>query len=116
MKSKELLKIREKVISVLGKLAKELDAEIYLFGSYAEGTYTLDSDVDIVVVSPVFEEMEYHDRYVYTRLRLPMDIGFDIIPLTPDEFRKLLDRAFYRDISRRWIKISEDSSVSINKD
>ena len=60
MRSQELLEIRNRVIKALKKLAKELNATIYLFGSYARGDYMLDSDVDIVVVSSIFKDNGIH--------------------------------------------------------
>lgn len=91
---------------MLKKLARELNATVYLFGSYARGDHTLDSDVDIVVVSRIFEGMSYVDRVAMVRTRLPPHIGFDIIPLTPGELEKKLGRSsFFREISRYWIKI-----------
>ena len=79
---------------------------MYLFGSYARGDHVLDSDVDIVVVSPRFRGMKYLDRVEMVRLRLPSEIGFDIIPLTPEEFERKKRLAFFKSISRYWIKIA----------
>ncbi|WP_440060298.1 nucleotidyltransferase domain-containing protein [Thermogladius sp. 4427co] len=97
--------MREEIISVLRKLAGELGATIYLFGSYARGDHMIDSDVDIVVVSELFRDISYPDRVALVRARLPPDYGFDIIPLTPEEFEKRLGKIFFREISRYWIEI-----------
>lgn len=105
MKSQKLLRIREEVLEALRRLGKELDAEVYLFGSYARGTYTLYSDVDIVVVSKRFEGIDYLRRIELVRLKLPENIGFDIIALTPKEMKKAMHKTFFRDISRYWIRI-----------
>lgn len=108
MRSQELLEIRNTVIKVLKEIAKEMNATIYLFGSYARGDHMLDSDVDIVVVSSVFKGMGFIDRVEAIRLKLPSNIGFDIIPLTPDELEKKLMNTFYREISKYWIEIKAD--------
>ncbi len=105
MRSRRLLEIRREVIEILKKLARELNATVYLFGSYARGDHTLESDVDIVVVSKRFEGMNYIDRVELVRAKLPPRIGFDIIPLTPSELEKKLRRSFFREISRYWIRI-----------
>ncbi|HDI74762.1 MAG TPA: nucleotidyltransferase domain-containing protein [Thermoprotei archaeon] len=106
MRSQELYKIRERVVEELKKLKRELNAEIYLFGSYTRGTHIPDSDVDIIVVSRQFEEMSLPERVAYVRLRLPQDIGFDIIPLTPEEFKEKLKKStLIKEASKYWIKI-----------
>lgn len=105
MKSRKLLKIRKEVIRVLKKLKEELNAEIYLFGSYAQHTHTLESDVDIVVVSKEFKKLSYTERVKIIRTKLPENIGFDIIPLTPEELEEKKRKPFYKSISKYWVKI-----------
>ncbi|MCX8191402.1 MAG: nucleotidyltransferase domain-containing protein [Nitrososphaerales archaeon] len=104
MRSEKLYKIREKIIEVLKNLAEQLDAKVYLFGSYARGDHLLDSDVDIVVVSQKFSSMNYVDRVALVREKLPAEIGFDIIPLTPEELIKR--RGFISEIAKDWIEIN----------
>lgn len=55
MRSQRLWENRRRVLEELRRLAGELGAVVYLFGSYARGDFLLDSDVDIVVVSSRFE-------------------------------------------------------------
>ncbi|MEM4489283.1 MAG: nucleotidyltransferase domain-containing protein, partial [Desulfurococcaceae archaeon] len=43
------------ILEILGRLAREINATVYLFGSYARGDHTLESDVDIVVVCECFK-------------------------------------------------------------
>ncbi len=104
-RSQKLSEIRNEIISILRQLARDLDATIYLFGSYARGDHTLESDVDIVVVSRLFEGIDYATRVALVRVKLPSHIDFDIIPLTPSEFEKRLNNIFFREISKYWIKI-----------
>ena len=103
MRSPRLSRIRDRVIKILQGLADELDAVVYLFGSYARGDHLVDSDVDIVVVCSRFEGLGPIDRVALVRLLLPRDVGFDIIALTPREFEERRKGAFFRDISRHWI-------------
>ncbi|MEM0228105.1 MAG: nucleotidyltransferase domain-containing protein [Ignisphaera sp.] len=105
MRSQRLFEIRREVVEILKKLAREINATIYLFGSYARGDHTLESDVDVVIACKCFEGMEYTDRVEFVRVRLPHDIGFDIIALTPRELSIKMQKAFFRDISRYWIEI-----------
>jgi len=105
VKSRKLLEIRKEIIEILRKLKRELNAEIYLFGSFAKQTHTLESDVDIVVVSKTFENLDYTERVKTVRMKLPENIGFDIIPLTPKELENKMRKTFYKEISKYWIKI-----------
>lgn len=56
MRSQRLLEIRKEINEVLKELKNELNAKVYLFGSYAKGTRTLESDVDIVVIQKNLRE------------------------------------------------------------
>lgn len=106
MRSRRLSRIREEAVRALRELGEELGAEVYLFGSYAEGTHTLESDVDVVVVSERFEGLSYAERVRLVRERLPERLGFDVIALTPREFEERKGRAFFRSISRRWVRVA----------
>ena len=105
MRSPRLSAIRNAVLDELRKLRSKLGGEVYLFGSYAEGTHTRESDVDIVVVSERFEGLKHPERVKAVRSMLPEDIGFDIIALTPKELEKRQEKAFYKDISKHWVKV-----------
>lgn len=105
MRSPRILEIRRRVVEALTRLKEDLGVEVYLFGSYAKNTHTMYSDVDIVVVSEKFEGLDYVERVKMIRLKLPEDIGFDIIALTPKELEGRKEKAFYRDIMRYWVKI-----------
>ena len=105
MRSRRLYQIREEVIAHLRKLKERTGYEIYLFGSYARGDHLLDSDVDVLVVSEEFEGMSPPERASKVRQMLPEDVAFEIIALTPAEFREFKNTAFYREISRHWLKI-----------
>lgn len=109
MRSQKLLEIREEIIEILRKLAEELNAVIYLFGSYARGDHMIESDVDIVVVSEIFRDKNYIERVAFVRMKLPPNYSFDIIPLTPEEFKEKLTKTFFREISRYWIEIRPES-------
>lgn len=64
--------------------------KIILFGSYAYGQPTLDSDIDIMVVMDT--DVKPHKRAIPIRKMLK-DIGIpkDIIVKTPDEFERFRD-------------------------
>lgn len=77
--------------------------ELIVYGSYADGTQTEDSDIDIIVVSPDFVK-DYHERapdlhFDWDTERYPIP---DIIPLTPEEFeyRRTAEGDVVRDADR----------------
>lgn len=61
--------------------------EIILFGSLARGTYTLDSDVDLVIISPDWRGLPLTERLrlLYRLWDKPQDAT--LIPLIPEEYR-----------------------------
>jgi len=69
------------------------DARVILFGSRARGDALKDSDIDLIVVSKVFEGMHFTDRASYV-LRIlweadtlpPVDV--DLLCYTPEEFEE----------------------------
>ncbi|MEM3927160.1 MAG: nucleotidyltransferase domain-containing protein [Desulfurococcaceae archaeon] len=73
MRSQRLFKTRSDIIEVLGKLAREINATIYLFRNYARSDHMLESDVDIVVVCKRFKSVNYLDRVIFVRTKLQLD-------------------------------------------
>ncbi len=67
------------------------EARIVLFGSYARGTATEESDVDVAIISPSFRGKGLFERAQLTKdaeisaIRRFM-IPFDIVTLTPEEY------------------------------
>ena len=75
----------------INKIIKEFNPEkIILFGSYAYGKPTVDSDIDLMIVMDTDEKP--HKRAVPVRKALK-DIGIpkDIIVKTPQEFERFKD-------------------------
>lgn len=68
--------------------------KIILFGSYSDGTFTEDSDIDLLIVKktkkhPIWRRVEARKA---SRAKIPMDI----LVYTPDELKKLLrDKSFF---------------------
>lgn len=70
------------------RIGREFGAErVILFGSYAQGTVTEDSDVDLLVVAET--DLPPRERYGAVR-RLVADVptSFDIIVKTPQEYAR----------------------------
>ena len=71
---------------------------IILFGSYADGTATEDSDVDLLIVVP-FEGRSV-DKSVEIRMKLRPEFPVDLMVRTPEKVRERLDMGdgFMREI------------------
>lgn len=86
------------------KLVKELKPEkIILFGSYAYGNPTPDSDVDLLVIMKTNAKPK--ERYLMvSRVLIPRQFPVDIIIRTPEEIERALknrDNFFTREIISR---------------
>ena len=78
----------EKIEEYGQRIGQEFDAErVILFGSYAQGTVTKDSDIDLLVVAKT--DLAPRERYSAVR-RLIADVpaSFDIIVKTPEEYNR----------------------------
>ena len=81
------------------RIGREFHPErVVLFGSYARGTATPDSDVDLLVVVP-FEGKAAH-KSVEIRLKLRPPFPVDLVIRTPETVRERLamDDGFMREI------------------
>jgi predicted nucleotidyltransferase len=74
--------------------------QVVLFGSYARGAATADSDVDVLVVMP-FEGRSV-DKSVEIRLKTNPPFPLDLLVRTPETVRKRIEmgNCFFRDILR----------------
>ncbi len=94
----------------LQELGKHISIEeVYLFGSYVKDTWLKTSDIDLVIISSDFKNMRYLERLelIYSvQWRLNLKHFIEVIPLTPEEFRKRKKKSIVlRDASKYWIKI-----------
>jgi len=92
--------IDEKIIHELSeRIAREFEPErIILFGSYACGNPTEDSDVDLLVIMPF--EGKGAEKAVEIRLKVRPRFPVDFIVRTPEMVRERLDMGdfFMREI------------------
>ncbi len=101
-------KIRKVLEEFVNKFRCEVDpnAKIYLFGSYARGTWLSDSDLDLIIVSEKFRGLKIHERYALTRNLLPADISVELLLYTPEEFEKLKKKSIIlQDAAEYWIEL-----------
>ena len=87
------------------QLGKEFQPErVILFGSFAHGTPTQDSDVDILVIMPFHGRTAPHAAAIRCRLRPPFPL--DLLIRTPEKIRERvqLGDPFIQDILE-WGKV-----------
>ena len=80
--------------------------QVILFGSYARGEATPDSDVDLLVVVPQLDR-----QILNTILDIAWEVSFEaglvltVIPVALDELEKLSDSPFLQAVRREGIRI-----------
>jgi len=83
---------------------KELNvSEVYLYGSYAKGTYSEDSDIDIAVVGENFIGDPVEDILKLMRIRRKIDNRIEPHPFKSSEFK--LSNPYVREILETGIKV-----------
>ncbi len=95
-------KIIEEYIQALNENKIPIKKAI-LFGSYAQGKYTKWSDIDIALVSNIFEGNRFADRAKIRRINLSVSSDLEIIPYRPQDFTS--DDPFVREIIETGIEI-----------
>lgn len=90
----------EALAEIVRRMVDALHPEkIILFGSYAYGTPSNDSDVDLLVIMET--EARPSDRYLaVSRLVCPRPFPLDIVVKTPDEISQALEKgdSFVREL------------------
>ncbi|HBA89598.1 MAG TPA: nucleotidyltransferase domain-containing protein [Geobacter sp.] len=82
--STDIDKVRDTIVDAVHPM------QIFLFGSYAEGRQTDDSDVDMVVVME--SDLAPHQRNVAVKRLFPhRTFSLDAFVFTPEEFAKYKD-------------------------
>src|SRR3990167_9541158 len=81
---------RDVVDHFIDVISREVRVDgVLLFGSFAYGIPTKHSDVDLAVISPDFQNMEFWDRAGWLsqkRDKPTYQIAMDVIGYTPEEF------------------------------
>lgn len=93
--------VREMVLE-LNDVGINVD-KVILFGSFAKGTFAEGSDVDLIVISEDWSELNQIERIklLYRIWDKPLDANF--LAYTPEEFEKKLNESVVlRDASKYW--------------
>lgn len=94
---------RKQINAVVRKIVDEFNPEkVILFGSYAYGKPTMDSDVDLLIVMES-QERSAHRGMRITRELLDVPFPLDILVRTPQEIMRRLKVAdyFFQEIMRQ---------------
>jgi len=84
--------IQEKIDEMVRRIVKRVHPEkIILFGSYARGSATTDSDADILVVMPVKGSKRKRATDIDLAL-VGVDLPVDVIVVTPEELEQNRNR------------------------
>lgn len=88
--------------------------KVILFGSYASGTATDDSDVDLLVVMDV-PESETRRKAVEIRRTIPRRFRMDLLVRSPDEiaYRLVNHDWFMQEIAERGLVLYESANVGV---
>ncbi len=99
-------KVKKTINQFLKKLAenKIKIEQAVLFGSYAQGTYTEWSDIDIAIVSKAFKGERFIDRSKIRRIKLMVSCDLEPIPYTPEDFN--VENPFVKKILETGIKVA----------
>ena len=104
-----MVKIPDKVKEIIDKYLVALkDNNIpvkhaILFGSYAKGNYDAWSDIDLALVSEVFEGIRMKDRGKIRLITLNVSSDIEVLPYSPQDFNA--DDPFVKEIMETGIKI-----------
>jgi len=102
-------KIPIKIHRLLNKYIEELEKnripirQAVLFGSYATGGSNEWSDIDIALVSDVFEGMRIRDRNKIRKITLDISTDLSPLPFRPEDFTP--EDPFVREILEHGINI-----------
>jgi len=71
-------------------------SKVYLYGSYAQGNYKKDSDIDLAIVSNDFSGDVIDDQLLLMKLRRKVDTRIEPHPFVEEEFS--MDNPFVKTI------------------
>jgi predicted nucleotidyltransferase len=88
MKYDKLIKLFKKTL--LPQILKEYNPQaIILFGSRIKGNATVNSDLDIIIVSKSFQEIPFIERMSLLLKKFDFPRHIDYICYTPEEFERI---------------------------
>lgn len=78
--------------NILPRIIKEYNPkEVIIFGSRVKGTSTLNSDLDVIIVSKSFQDIPFIERMPLLLKKFDFPRHIDYICYTPEEFERIKD-------------------------
>ena len=105
-KREEYIRLLEKSVEKIVKSLSGKVEKVSIFGSYNKRQPDLFTDLDILIIMKTEKPFLERLKEVYSLLSLPVDA--DILCYTPEEFKKIKRRRFFK-------KILEDEVVLYEK-
>lgn len=104
-----VINVDQSIINIVLEYIELLRTEInvtgvYLYGSYAKGTYNQDSDIDIAVISDDFTGNPVEDTLKLMKIRRKVDCRIEPHPFKLEDFNENDPHA--REIIRQSVKVS----------
>ncbi|MDP1994123.1 MAG: nucleotidyltransferase domain-containing protein [Ignavibacteria bacterium] len=77
--------------------------QVFLFGSYAKGTFNEWSDIDIALVSNNFSGYRFLDKQKIRKIKASIDFSLSPLPFRPEDFDE--SNLFVKEILETGIRI-----------
>jgi len=106
-----LAEIPDKIKKRIIKFLEELESnnipikEAVLFGSYSKGNFHKWSDIDIALVSDIFQGIRMIDRKRIREIKLNVSSDIEVIPFRPQDFTK--DNPLVKEILETGMRIDQ---------
>ena len=106
-----MVKIPDKVKKIIRDFLNELELndipikQAVLFGSYSKGNFHKWSDIDIALVSDIFEGIRIVDRKKIRRIKLNVSNNIEVMPFRSQDFNP--DDPFVKEILETGIRIDQ---------
>jgi uncharacterized protein len=87
-KKSSVTKFDQRGIVKFVRLVKENGIKVtkaILFGSYARGNETIDSDIDVAIISPQFGKDSLQELLFLRKIALKVDSNIEPVPLSPSD-------------------------------
>lgn len=113
-----MVKIKDSIIRLVKKYLKEVKKsgikiqKAYIYGSYASGKETRESDIDIAIISSDFTGDRFKDALKLKALRWKIDLRIEPMPITQEDFTE--DNPLVNEILKHGIPIYVFETVPSN--
>ena len=106
------MSLSRKIQKEVAEVAQQYGAmKAVVFGSYARGTATRESDLDVLIIEDTTAPfLKRIDRY-FDALTARLDISVEVLVYTPSEIESMKHRPFIRTAYREGIVVYESGKI-----